>query len=163
MMLSHSDIVLRTVFRANKISLRPEGVISLSQSENITLCTAKNITYLSFFVVKKIWVSSKKKHLYLQMRCRFYPISIRKASMKFIEALIILMRSSLSELFSFCETSFGYEILLCNVKKVQFSEMSQNVDKKQHKTMQNKLPSWYNYGVLISIFIYRWSTRRRTL
>ena len=43
-MLSHRDIVLRTVFRANKISLRPEGVISLSQSENITLCTAKNIT-----------------------------------------------------------------------------------------------------------------------
>ena len=26
MMLSHRDIVLRTVFRANKISLRPEGV-----------------------------------------------------------------------------------------------------------------------------------------
>ena len=50
MMLSHRDIVLRTVFRANKISLRPEGVISLSQSENITLCTAKNITYLSFLL-----------------------------------------------------------------------------------------------------------------
>ena len=52
MMLSHRDIVLRTVFRANKISLRPERVISLSQSENITLCTAKNITYLSCLLLK---------------------------------------------------------------------------------------------------------------
>ena len=99
-MLSHSDIVLRTVFRANKISLRLEGVISLSQSENITLCTAKNITYLSFLLQKGFGYRPKKKHLYLQMRCWFYPISIRKASMNFIEALIILMRSTLLRGFS---------------------------------------------------------------
>ena len=49
-MLPYSDIVLRTVFRANKITLRPKGVISLSQSENITLCVAKNITYPSFLL-----------------------------------------------------------------------------------------------------------------
>ena len=54
-----------------------------------------------FFVVKRVWVSPKKQRLCLQMRCRFYPISIRKASMKFIEALIILIRSMLySVLFS---------------------------------------------------------------
>ena len=51
-MLSHSDIVLRTVFRANKISLRPKGVISLSQSENNTLCVSTENHLFFCFVVK---------------------------------------------------------------------------------------------------------------
>ena len=51
-MLSHSDIVLRTVFRANKITLRLKGVISLSQSENIT--------YLSFCCKKGLGITQKE-------------------------------------------------------------------------------------------------------
>ena len=57
-MLTHSGIVLQTVFRANKIPLRPKGVISLSQSENNTLCVSTE--YNLFFCCKRVWVSPKK-------------------------------------------------------------------------------------------------------
>ncbi len=80
---------------ANKIPLRLKGVITLSRSENITLCVSTEYNLFSLFVVKGFG-DHPKKHLYLQMRCWFfYQINTRKTTMNFIVVFIILMRSSL--------------------------------------------------------------------
>ena len=54
-----TSVIALGIFMANKIPLRPKGVISLSLSENITLCVSTEYNLFSLFCCKRVWVSPK--------------------------------------------------------------------------------------------------------